>query len=233
MKSAKCVNEVYLIGTIETNPVLNSEYNGVRYYRFLLRSNRKNGDYDMIPITVDDRDQDTLNKIIAGNTIEIKGVFRSTNTKKENQKKALKMYIYAKEIAEVDANTKHINNVYITGYIIKPVIFRNTPKTKTPISDIIIAINRNNSKSDYMVCIAWNNTAKISKKMRVGDKIRLVGRFQSREYMKQLDINTVESRTAYEISIGYMDRENDKFNKNVNVPITDINIGSYHTDAKN
>lgn len=41
--------------------------------------------------------------------------------------------------------------------------------------------------------------------MNVGDRVRIHGRIQSREYNKKVDENTYETRTAYEISANRID----------------------------
>ena len=222
-----CINQVKISGTVLTDPIKDNEYEGVSYYRFLLISKRNSGVEDVIPIIVDDRELDPEKDIVNCDTIRITGQFRSFNQHGEDGKSHLHMYVYAKNICKQDPSLPHINEIRLCGFITKKPIFRITPVSNLKVCDLTLAINRDNGKSDYAACITWGTTASISKKLKVGDQVRLVGRFQSREYYKQLDVNTAESRTAYEISIGYMDNVNDERNKNRNVALEDIDIKAF------
>ena len=88
----------------------------------------------------------------------------------------------------------------MTGAICKPPSFRTTPFGRE-IADLMLAVNRSFGKSDYIPCIAWGRTARYASTLQVGDKLRIQGRFQSREYQKQMPDGAVISRIAYEVSI--------------------------------
>ncbi|HOS70798.1 MAG TPA: single-stranded DNA-binding protein, partial [Bacillota bacterium] len=60
-------------------------------------------------------------------------------------------------------------------------------------------------KSDYIPCIAWGRNARYSENLKVGDRIRIWGRIQSRDYQKKVSEDEVITRTAYEVSISKME----------------------------
>ena len=99
------------------------------------------------------------------------------------------------------------NEIILTGHICKEPIFRTTP-FKREICDVLLAVNRNYNKSDYLPCICWGRNARYCKDLQIGDKITIHGRIQSREYQKRIDENIVETKTAYEISINRIINEN-------------------------
>jgi len=68
-----------------------------------------------------------------------------------------------------------------------------------------LAVNRNYNKSDYIPCIAWGRNAKYASNLQVGDRIKILGRIQSRDYQKKLDDETEITKTAFEVSIGKID----------------------------
>lgn len=76
---------------------------------------------------------------------------------------------------------------------------------KTPlgreISDVLLAVNRPYGKSDYIPCICWGRNARYISSFQIGDKCRVWGRIQSREYTKKITEEVVEKRIAYEVSI--------------------------------
>jgi len=65
----------------------------------------------------------------------------------------------------------------------------------------MLAVNRSYGKSDYIPCITWGRTARYAAGLKTGDKVQLVGRFQSRNYQKQLPDGTVITKVAYEVSV--------------------------------
>ena len=92
------------------------------------------------------------------------------------------------------------NIIELNGFVCKEPIYRTTP-FKREICDVLLAVNRAYNKSDYLPCIAWGRNARFVKNIKVGQKVCVIGRIQSREYQKR--INDTESlvKTAYEISI--------------------------------
>ena len=90
--------------------------------------------------------------------------------------------------------------IEIVGYVCKDPIYRTTPFNRE-ICDVLVAVNRSYNKSDYLPCIAWGRNARYIKDAKVGTKIEIVGRIQSRDYQKKLDGGEIISKTAYEISI--------------------------------
>ena len=70
-------------------------------------------------------------------------------------------------------------------------------------------MNRAFNKSDYIPCIAWGRNARYCRSLPVGTKLRVAGRIQSRQYVKKLDGDVSETRTAYEISVSRIDRPED------------------------
>ena len=107
--------------------------------------------------------------------------------------------VFVKELEEVE-ESKNPNTIILNGYICKQPIYRTTPFGRE-ICDCLIAVNRAYNKSDYIPCIAWGRNARYVKDLCVGEKINLYGRIQSREYQKKLEDDSVETRTAYEVSI--------------------------------
>ena len=76
---------------------------------------------------------------------------------------------------------------------------RRTPLGRE-ICDLLLAVNRPYGRADYLPCIAWGSVANRCAQMEVGDRLRLEGRLQSRQYHKMVE-GERQTRTAYEISI--------------------------------
>ncbi|MCR5055663.1 MAG: single-stranded DNA-binding protein [Clostridia bacterium] len=100
--------------------------------------------------------------------------------------------------------TPDMNEIFLDGFICKPPIFRITP-LKREIADILLAVNRPYNKSDYIPCICWGRNARFCGKRAVGERVKIRGRIQSREYVKRFPDGREENRTAYEVSISGME----------------------------
>ena len=117
----------------------------------------------------------------------------------EGEKRKLVLSVFVKEICEWD-DEANPNVIELNGFVCKPVIYRTTPFSRE-ICDVLLAVNRNFNKSDYIPCIAWGNNAQIVSRMGVPSNLKIVGRIQSREYTKNLENMETITKTAYEVSI--------------------------------
>ena len=74
----------------------------------------------------------------------------------------------------------------------------------------MLAVNRSYGKSDYIPCITWGRTARYAANLKIGDRVQLVGRFQSRAYQKQLPDGTALNKVAYEVSVSRLSTVRDE-----------------------
>lgn len=189
-------NKVFLQGEVNSVPELNHKVKDEEFYSFNLKVDRLSGQSDFIPIIIPKFYLD-YKPLKIGNKISVKGQFRSYN-KLEDGKTKLLLSVYAKEIGDWIENVNS-NVIELDGFICKPVIYRGTPFGRE-ISDVLLAVNRNYNKSDYIPCIAWGTNAQIAKTLQVPTRIKIIGRIQSRPYnKKENDVSIV--KIAYEVSI--------------------------------
>ena len=195
-------NQVYLSGQIASEPEFSHEIMGEKFYDMTVSVARLSGQNDVIPITISDRLMEGgLFEI--GNLIGLIGQFRSYN-KIVDGKSKLVLRVFVRELCECDDNAPNV--IEIEGYVCKQPVYRTTP-FKREIADLLIAVNRAYNKSDYIPAIAWGRNARYASMFRVGEKIHLMGRIQSRVYQKALDDGSVEERVAYEVSITKFEQE--------------------------
>lgn len=100
------------------------------------------------------------------------------------------------------------NQIFLDGFVCKQPVYRKTPLGRE-IADVLVAVNRQYGKSDYIPCIAWGRNAKFASEIKIGSNIQVVGRVQSREYSKKLDDERTEIRVAYEVSVGQIKKLSD------------------------
>jgi len=197
-------NYVRVSGVITTEPKFSHEVYGEGFYEFNIKIKRLSDIFDIIPVTISER---LMNEktIEVGEKVHFVGQYRSYNKLSENKSKLL-LTIFIKEFLEV--NEYDENEIEITGYVCKEPIYRTTPFNRE-ICDVLIAVNRSYNKSDYIPCIAWGRNARFVKSFKIGDKVSVTGRIQSRAYQKKLDNGDIVTKTAYEVSLNKVSLENE------------------------
>lgn len=208
-------NHLVLVGKVTSDKKFSHEIYGEKFYIFDLEVPRLSGNADIIPITISERLM-VNGELPIGTKITVEGQFRSYNSYGEGKNK-LVLTVFAKNVtlledqeSEVEARKDFISNeVTLIGYICKKPVYRQTPFGRE-IADILLAVNRAYSKSDYIPCIAWGRTARFCENMEVGTEVKLVGRVQSRQYEKKHEDGTVENKVAYEVSVGSLEVVNQK-----------------------
>lgn len=193
-------NTVTLAGTIINEPTFSHEIYGEKFYEIILAVKRLSGMEDILPVSVSEHL--LTSEVTCGNKITVCGQFRSYNKTVEDRSK-LMLTVFARDLMPFD-ETLNPNTLTLTGYICKPPVFRKTPFERE-ICDILIAVNRQYGKSDYIPCIVWGRNARFAQNLPVGSHITLTGRVQSRNYQKKLSDETVVTRTAYEVSANKID----------------------------
>ena len=209
-------NHIIMVGKVTSDKRFSHEIYGEKFYIFDLSVPRLSGNSDIIPITISERLM-VNGELPIGTKITVEGQFRSYNSYGEGKNK-LVLTVFAKNVtlledqeSEVEARKDFISNeVTLIGYICKKPVYRQTPFGRE-ISDILLAVNRAYNKSDYIPCIAWGRNARFCQDIEVGAQVKIVGRVQSRQYEKKHEDGTVETRVAYEVSVGSLEviEEND------------------------
>lgn len=195
-------NSVTIIGTVKSKPEFSHEMYGEGFYNVYLEVPRLSDMSDILPITVSERLMTGVNLEI-GNKLVVLGQLRSYNKLVDGANKLI-LTIFARDVKQEDEEIKNPNQIYLDGFICKRPIYRTTPFGRE-ITDMLIAVNRPYNKSDYIPSIAWGRNARYSENLNVGDRIRVWGRIQSREYQKKISEDEVVTRTAYEVSISKME----------------------------
>jgi primosomal replication protein N len=196
-------NVVSIVGMPCSDLEFSHEVFGEGFYNLKLRIPRLSEHVDILPITISERLLVDF-EVKEEKLIRIEGQLRSYN-KIINGNNRLILTIFAREISEEqEENVSNPNQIFLDGFVCKEPVYRTTPFGRE-ITDMLVAVNRPYRKSDYIPCIAWGRNARYSEKMKIGDRIKIWGRIQSREYQKKIDEETVVKKTAYEVSISKMD----------------------------
>ena len=192
-------NVVNLKGELEDKLEFSHEIFGEKFYSTKIKINRLSNSYDILPMTISERllqDIDFENEKL----VSVVGQLRSYNKNVDNKNK-LVLTVFVREIKPIiEVDTKDPNSIFLDGYVCKEPIYRKTPLGRE-ITDLLVAINRPYNKSDYIPSIVWGRNAKFAKSLKVGDRIQIWGRVQSREYEKKREDGEPIKKVAYEVSI--------------------------------
>ena len=196
-------NQVLISGEIASKFEFSHKAYGENFYIAYLEVIRKSNAIDKIPVMFSER-LVNVNEDLRGLTANVYGRYSSYNMH-DGKRTRLILTVFATEV-EIWENglQSHENNViYLEGTICKEPVYRETPSGRY-ITDLIIAVNRDYGKSDYIPCICWGRTAKFASTLQVGTICSVKGRIQSRNYTKVIDGQAIE-KVAYEVSLSSLE----------------------------
>lgn len=205
-------NVVTIFGVVKDKPTYSHEMYGEEFYNAELIVPRLSDVSDVLPITISERLIVGID-IKEGSKVIVEGQLRSYNKYMDGSNKLI-LTIFARNISLSDEEIKNPNQIFLDGYICKKPVYRTTPFGRE-ITDMLIAVNRPYNKSDYIPSIAWGRNARYSEKLKVGDRIKVWGRIQSREYQKRISDEEIITRTAYEVSISKMEIVNKTLSEDI------------------
>ncbi len=195
-------NEVKLEGYVDSTISFSHEIYGETFYKFDLKVPRLSDSFDCIVITLSERIISDF-PICIDKKVQVEGQFRSYNNY-SNEGSKLVLTVFAKQIYNMTEDFPSPNSIYLNGFICKPPVYRTTPFGRE-IADILLAVNRQYGKSDYIPCITWGRNAKFTSTLEVGTNIKIWGRIQSREYKKKIGEDEYEDKVAYEVSVSKLE----------------------------
>ena len=192
-------NKVILFGTVTEDFKYSHQFRGIDFYKSKIFIKGKNGEFDFVPLVVPGNILDTTKKW-ENSSVYVKGSFRSHNIVGDDGAKVI-LNVLAEEIANIDF--AQMNYICLTGYVCKEPSLKKCRNGKQYLN-ILLAVHRKYGNSDYLPCVIEKEKFRC-KDLKVGDKLRINGKIQSRMYKKKISESEYETRTAYEVSISQME----------------------------
>lgn len=194
-------NKIDIAGKINSSITLSHTVFDEKFFSSTLEIKRLSSSSDIIPITIPEK-LVAENNLHEGSFVKIEGQLRSYNyylkvdDLSQNRRSKLVITAFCKNMLPF---VTYENNVMLDGYVCKRPVYRSTPFGKK-ITDLLLAVNRNYGKSDYIPVIFWGANAVKASEFDIGARISVSGRIQSREYEKYLPSGVLEKKTTYEVS---------------------------------
>ena len=185
------------------NPKYSHSIGDCVIYAFPLETRRLSGNVDRVLVHIHEEIKD---QFYFGQKISIFGEMRTYRGIGKDDKRHLFLYIipYAIDIDGFLGEDEDSGS--IEGEIQWIMPLRKTPRGRT-IVDFGLKSNRLSGRYDTIPCIAWEENVNDIFLLKPGDKLKVRGRLQSREYVKKFENGEVEVRTAYEFSVFEMEKE--------------------------
>ena len=197
-------NQVTIMGVVASGFTYSHEVFGEGFYMADVLVKRLSNSNDRIPLMISERLID-VTQDYTGGAIKVSGQFRSYN-RHEEQKNRLVLSVFVREVEFIDEELDgaKTNHILLEGYICKKPVYRKTPLGRE-IADLLLAVNRPYGKSDYIPCICWGRNARYASGFEVGEHVQILGRIQSRDYVKKISETETQTRTAYEVSVSKLE----------------------------
>ena len=187
-------NTVELIGKLAGLPAFSHIGKDGTYHTFPLEVRRLSGAADTLNVLLREELLPTVT-VSPESKLRVTGELRSFNNR-SGVGSRLVISVLARTVQtsqEEDANL-----VELEGTLCKLPVYRKTPMGRE-ICDLMLAVNRRYNRSDYLPCIVWGRLARESADWDIGSQVLLIGRIQSRKYIKVMEEVAVE-KTAFEVS---------------------------------
>ncbi|MCL1807493.1 MAG: single-stranded DNA-binding protein [Oscillospiraceae bacterium] len=189
------MNTVILRGILAKSPEWSHTSHEARYYRLWIDVCRLSGKSDNLRVLISEealRDA----ALGEGSPAKITGQMRTYNNKSGVGGRLI-VSALARDVKPDEG--AHVNRVFLSGTLCRTPGYRKTPLGRE-ICDIMLAVPRTYSRTDYLPLIAWGGAARSCAMMDTGQPLYAEGRFQSRLYTKVIDGEPVDM-TAYEVSV--------------------------------
>ncbi len=191
-------NSVRVCGIAKQEPEFSHIYWQEKYYKTTIGIKRESDVEDVIIITIPEHLKPDGK--IQGKMISISGQVNSYYGRDVDNKKHLRLTVVATSIEFPDNEQEMENDVYIEGNVGITPLYRETPLGRR-LTEMMIKVDWRGKVKNYIPCIAWENNSYHASRAKVGDRVMIWGRLQSREVFVTKDYKDKKTRTVYEISI--------------------------------
>lgn len=199
-------NIVNLCGELVRDKYNKLYNNATNYYTSFIKVDRQSKQSDILPIKLSSRII-TIEELEAleNKKIYLEGKGLSFEKQSDGRNKRIITIGVDKITDQIPEDVETNNYVEIQGKIIKKPVFRITPLGRY-ITELTIESVINNNYKATLPCICWSKLAINVAEYNPEDRVTVIGRFQSRSYVKKNDINKMEKIT-YEISASNIIKE--------------------------
>lgn len=199
-------NYVVLSGLVREDLEFIANFNGTKIYKTYLGVLRLSGLEDVLPIYLSCR-LSGFEDVKKGIYVKIEGSMRSSQYRDGNKVKRTRVYTQVGNILVISSdlpNNWNDNNVILTGKMFQNPLLRKSKTDKSiDVAEVMLEIYRGHNKWVHIPLVIWGTDAKYISKFSKGTEISVVGRFQSRYFIRHSNSEDVcfEDAISYEVSV--------------------------------
>lgn len=192
-------NEVMLTGRLVENFRVHHNI-GIRVFEGKIEVERWSGTKDTITLQIAERKLNLVENLQEDDYIFVCGEIRTYKYVGYDKQVHSKNYVYVERLHIATSTSDMNNEVRLFGRIIKKGTMRYTRSGKKVMDSILVTKSNAGHQKAYVPVIFWGSVAeKVQADCKIGDKVEIKGRFQSRDYIKKSE-NEIELRTTFEVS---------------------------------
>lgn len=198
-------NIIGIVGTITETAkiILDAPKWEKKVFETVIESERWSGVKDSLVLKIPTtaiESRKTIAKLKKGTEVLVIGEIQTENTNITSKKESkLKIFIYAHTILINEPAAQVQNEVMLKGYISRDP---RAGITKRGIVTTNLMVEVAGEVKHYFIpCVCWRTIASAAAALKRGDYVEIIGRMQSREYIKKIEDDQEYLITAYEVAI--------------------------------
>lgn len=196
-------NKVIIAGIVVSNFEFYGRNNCGGFYKVKVETVNLQGKKDVIPVVLSEVFIADINKQIQNKYIKVKGKYRSFTKEDEKGQRHLEVFVLASDITFLEKEL-YENKIYFDGYLCDTPKIRYTPLGYL-ITDVTIAVNRDDGTGDYIRCISWGRTAKKILGFKIGEHVSVYAQIRSRKFLKKNEEGTeFREKEINEVSVKFI-----------------------------
>lgn len=200
----KDTNEVTLGGFIKEDLKFVTEFHGTKLYETVIGVLRLSGKEDDIPVFISDK-MDFFEDLKVGAIVTLEGSLRTSKYSNDGVSK-VKVYVQATKIlgcSEDIFDDCYLNEITLEGILTKePILRKSKSNNNIDLAEVVLRAHRGYGRFIHAQCIVWGSDAKSVANLKANDRLRIVGRLQSRYFTRHRkdNSNMLENAINYEVS---------------------------------
>lgn len=191
-------NELWLQGTVVSNPRLDHSILSKDFYLFQMNVERDGGKgSDILPVYCD---EELLQYVKKGEKLSLIGKIVTRFDEADGKRKHI-VKVKMKQLADFNGVADDINHFEFEGYMKEKFAIRDVSNGKHKIIDFKIVSKYNENKNIFS-CNAWDNVINEIVKIPDGAFVNGVGRLQKRDFVRlNKETGKQENHTIYEVCV--------------------------------
>lgn len=196
-------NTVALVGRMLSVSKKTKRIYGMNLYTVIMEVPRMSEVCDTVMVMVPEDKMDGVRETKHGQTLMVIGKIQTHRNQTNGR---VHLFVLAELAWHAEQFAEFQNDVSVRGIIASNPVVRETPKGRK-VADVILRVPSEftEGKWSFVPVVCWGAVAEKVEKLKIGNIIEIMGRYQSRPYNKK-ENGEIKNKMAFEISVILMRR---------------------------